>query len=71
MDPKVKEEPDTESVHKPKRQKVPSNDLHIYTAEELSKYRQRELLADAALLDGQCLSCWLEPRRISHDEQKR
>ncbi|KAF8707321.1 hypothetical protein AX14_013615 [Amanita brunnescens Koide BX004] len=50
-DPKVKEEPDIEPVRKPRREKVPSSELHIYTAEELSKFNQRDLMADAELLD--------------------
>ena len=70
-DPKVKEEPDIEPVRKPRREKVPSSELHIYTAEELSKFNQRDLMADAELLDGQHLSYWHDWRSISHDEQKR
>ena len=32
--------------------KAPSNELHIYSAAELSRLNQRELLADVQLLDG-------------------
>jgi hypothetical protein len=34
------------------RHKTPSNELHIYSAAELSRLNQRELLADVQLLDG-------------------
>jgi hypothetical protein len=32
--------------------RTPSNELHIYSAAELSRLNQRELLADVQLLDG-------------------
>ncbi|KAI0253228.1 RecF/RecN/SMC N terminal domain-containing protein [Lactifluus subvellereus] len=35
------------------RHKTPSNELHIYSAAELSRLNQRELLADVQLLDEQ------------------
>lgn len=38
-------------AHKP-----PSNELHIYSAAELSRLNQRELLADVQLLDGLFIS---------------
>lgn len=36
--------------------KAHSNELHIYSAAELSRLNQRELLADVQLLDGQYVS---------------
>lgn len=36
--------------------KTPSNELHIYSAAELSRLNQRELLADVQLLDGLYIS---------------
>ena len=32
---------------------TPSMKLHVYTAEELSQFKKKGLLADVALLDGQ------------------
>ncbi|KAN0127918.1 RecF/RecN/SMC N terminal domain containing protein [Lactarius tabidus] len=54
-DPTVKtEEEDREPVKKARQpQKTPSNELHIYSAAELSRLNQRELLADVQLLDEQ------------------
>ena len=53
-DPIVKtEEEDREPVKKARQpHKTPSNELHIYSAAELSRLNQRELLADVQLLDG-------------------
>jgi hypothetical protein len=34
------------------RESTPSNELHIYSVEELSKFKKREMIADAELLDG-------------------
>jgi structural maintenance of chromosome 4 len=49
----------TEEGHEPvpskkprQSQKAPSSELHIYSAAELSRLNQRELLADVQLLDG-------------------
>ncbi|KAI9453551.1 RecF/RecN/SMC N terminal domain-containing protein [Lactarius psammicola] len=48
------EEEDLESVKKARQpHKTPSNELHIYSAAELSRLNQRELLADVQLLDEQ------------------
>lgn len=48
------EEGDEPALSKKARRghKTPSNELYIYTAAELSKLDQRELLADVQLLDG-------------------
>lgn len=53
-DPIVKtEEEDREPIKKARQpHKTPSNELHIYSAAELSRLNQRELLADVQLLDG-------------------
>lgn len=48
---RVKEEP-TDDVQPKKRAGTPSNELHVYTVEELSKFRKKELLADVTLLEG-------------------
>jgi structural maintenance of chromosome 4 len=49
----------TEEGHEPapskkarQQNKTPSNELHIYSAAELSRLNQRELSADVQLLDG-------------------
>jgi hypothetical protein len=58
-DPAVKTEEGEEPVPaKAARQhhRAQSNELHIYSAAELSKLNQRELLADVQLLDGQFVS---------------
>ena len=54
-DPTVKtEEGDEPALSKKAHRghKSPSNELHIYSAAELSRFNQRELLADVQLLDG-------------------
>lgn len=54
-DPVVKTEEGHEAApSKKSRQpyKTPSNELHIYSAGELSRLNQRELLGDVQLLDG-------------------
>ena len=54
-DPVVKTEEGCEPApSKKSRQlnKTPLNELHIYSAAELSRLNQRELLADVQLLDG-------------------
>ncbi len=50
--PVVKTEEGVEPVKKARQPKTPSNELHIYSAAELSRLNQRELLADVQLLDG-------------------
>ena len=51
-DARVKEEP-TDDVPPPKkRARTPSSELHVYTVDELSKFKKRELLADVTLLEG-------------------
>ena len=59
VDPVVKtEEGDDAGPSKKAHQhhKTPSNELHIYSAAELSRLNQRELLADVQLLDGLLVS---------------
>jgi hypothetical protein len=54
-DPVVKTEEEDESASSKKARrghKTPSNELYIYSAAELSRLNQRELLADVQLLDG-------------------
>ncbi|KAH9058282.1 RecF/RecN/SMC N terminal domain-containing protein [Lactarius vividus] len=55
VDPIVKTEGEDLEPAKKARQphKTPSNELHIYSAAELSRLNQRELLADVQLLDEQ------------------
>ena len=49
----VKPEPNDEAVPPPKkRARTPSYELHIYSVEELSRFKKKELLADVTLLDG-------------------
>ncbi|TFK70065.1 hypothetical protein BDN72DRAFT_839506 [Pluteus cervinus] len=48
-EPQVKAEPGQRP--KVKRERTPSHELHIYSEQELSKFRKRELLADKELLD--------------------
>lgn len=48
---KVKDEPTDEPLNVAKQEKAPSDELHIYSVTELSKFKSRELLADAELLD--------------------
>ena len=49
----VKPEPNDEAVPPPKkRARTPSYELHIYSVEELSRFKKKELLADVSLLDG-------------------
>jgi structural maintenance of chromosome 4 len=58
-DPVVKTEEGDEHIPGKKarqRHKSPSNELHIYSAAELSRLNQRELLADVQLLDGTFIS---------------
>ncbi|KAI5119782.1 hypothetical protein M0805_009253 [Coniferiporia weirii] len=51
---KVKPEPEDDAVPPPKkRARTPSFELHIYSVEELARFRKRELLADVTLLDEQ------------------
>jgi hypothetical protein len=55
-DPAVKTEEGEEPVPTTaarQHHKAHSNELHIYSAAELSRLKQRELLADVQLLDGQ------------------
>lgn len=47
----VKEDPDRPRKGKA-RARTPSDELHVYSVEELSVFRKRELIADAELLDG-------------------
>ena len=47
----VKPEPSDGSTSGGKR-KASSNELQLYSAEELSRLKKRELIADAELLDG-------------------
>jgi structural maintenance of chromosome 4 len=49
----VKVEPDQPAPAKKKvRERTPSYELHMYSAEELSKFKKREMIADSELLDG-------------------
>ena len=55
-DGEVKQEPGEGS--KPRdRDKTPAYELHVYSEEELSTFRKRELIADAELLDGKLSFC--------------
>ena len=49
----VKPEPTEATIPPPKkRARTPSYELHIYSVEELSRFKKKELLADVSLLDG-------------------
>lgn len=49
----VKPEPTDDAIPARKeREGTPPHELHIYSIEELSKFKKRELLADVTLLDG-------------------
>ena len=50
----VKPEPTDDATPKTKKKRsgASSTDLHVYTAEELSQFKKKGLLADVALLDG-------------------
>ena len=50
----VKPEPTDDATPKSKKKRsgASSTDLHVYTAEELSQFKKKGLLADVALLDG-------------------
>lgn len=52
----VKPEPKAQSTaRKAKAQATPSGELHVYSTDELKKYKKDELLADVAYLDGKCI----------------
>lgn len=52
----VKAEPHQSAPAKKKvRERTPSYELHIYSAEELSKFKKREMIADSELLDGKMI----------------
>jgi structural maintenance of chromosome 4 len=59
---KVKAEIDEVPVPKAgqARERTPSHELHMYTQEELSRFRKKELVADAELLDGVSRSSFYE-----------
>jgi hypothetical protein len=53
-DTEVKPEPGHEVAKKGKnREGTPSYELHIYTVEELQRFKQRDMVADTELLDGE------------------
>jgi structural maintenance of chromosome 4 len=57
--PPVKEE--SAPAKRKARESTPSNELHIYSVEELSKFKKREMIADAELLDGAVQIIYLFP----------
>jgi hypothetical protein len=72
----VKAEPDLPAPAKKKvRERTPSYELHIYSAEELSKFKKREMIADSELLDGTIIQpshsflCLLDPSRETQKRQ--
>ncbi|PFH48128.1 hypothetical protein AMATHDRAFT_150602 [Amanita thiersii Skay4041] len=50
---KIKDDPDEEPTPKKLKheRRTPSSELHMYSVEELSRFKKRELVADAELLD--------------------
>lgn len=49
----VKPEPKDDAIPPPKkRSRTPSHELHIYTSEELSQFRKKDLMADVVLHEG-------------------
>lgn len=58
--PHVKQEPGEQRVPPPKKTskpRQPSNELHIYSVDELAQFRKRDLVADSEYLDGALLIC--------------
>lgn len=53
----IKEDPDAEergeNRRRKSRQRTPSNELHIYSEQELSRFKRKDMIADAELLDGE------------------
>lgn len=49
----VKPEPTEDALPRTKtRERTQSHELHIYTQEELGRFKKKELVADTELLDG-------------------
>jgi structural maintenance of chromosome 4 len=57
-DPVVKSEPGEDGASKPKPSSN-SSELHIYSEDELRRFRKKEMMADVELLDGAlaCIVC--------------
>jgi structural maintenance of chromosome 4 len=53
----VKAETDQPVPSKRLCERTPSYELHIYSVEELCKFKKREMIADSELLDGTILYC--------------
>jgi len=53
----VKADTDQPAPAKKARERTPSYELHIYSVEELSKFKKRERIADSELLDGTISYC--------------
>lgn len=56
----VKEDPDAEdgsgNTRRKSRQRTPSNELHIYSEAELARFKRKDMIADAELLDGESMT---------------
>jgi structural maintenance of chromosome 4 len=48
----VKQEHADSAPSKKARQRTPSNELYIYSADELARFKKRDMLADSEYLDG-------------------
>lgn len=48
----VKQEHADSAPAKKARQRTPSNELYIYSADELARFKKRDMLADSEYLDG-------------------
>ncbi len=49
----MKPEPqDDDEVPPKRREKTPSDELHMYSVDELAQFRKKDLVADVALLEG-------------------
>jgi structural maintenance of chromosome 4 len=55
----VKQE-SAESAPKKARQPTSSNELYIYSAEELARFKKREIVADSEYLDGISDALWID-----------
>lgn len=56
----VKLESGESAPPKKARQHTPSNELYIYSAEELARFKRREIIADSEYLDGISDTLWID-----------
>jgi structural maintenance of chromosome 4 len=56
----VKQESGGSAPSKKAHQHTPSNELYIYSAEELARFKRREIVADSEYLDGMSDTLWID-----------